>query len=55
MLSDGEAHEQAHDFVTTARRVVEQAIGERLEGEPLESPKEGKNPIAVERESARRT
>jgi hypothetical protein len=28
-----------HDFVTVARRVVEQAIGEQLDGSPLEPPK----------------
>jgi hypothetical protein len=36
-----------HDFVTVARRVVEQAIGEHLDGTPLENPDEGKNPHAV--------
>jgi len=36
-----------HDFVTVARRVVEQAIGEKLDGSPLEDPKAGKNPHAV--------
>lgn len=36
-----------HDFTVTARRVVEQAIGERLDGSPLEDPDEGKNPHAV--------
>jgi hypothetical protein len=36
-----------HDFATTARRVVEQAIGEHLDGTPLENPDEGKNPHAV--------
>jgi hypothetical protein len=36
-----------HDFVTVARRVVEQAIGERLDGSPLEDPNAGKNPAAV--------
>jgi hypothetical protein len=30
-----------------ARRVVEQAIGERLDGSPLPGPDEGKNPHAV--------
>lgn len=34
-----------HDFATIARRVVEQAIGETLEGKPL--PDTGKNPAAV--------
>ena len=36
-----------HDFVTVARRVVEQAIGEHLDGTPLENPDEGKNQHAV--------
>ena len=36
-----------HDFATVARRVVEQAIGERLDGTPLENPTHGKNPSAV--------
>jgi hypothetical protein len=29
------------------RRVVEQAIGEKLSGEPLDDPNSGKNPAAV--------
>jgi hypothetical protein len=36
-----------HDFATIARRVVEQAIGEKLTGEPLDDPNSGKNPAAV--------
>lgn len=36
-----------HDFTTVARRVVEQAIGERLDGSPLLDPNEAKNPHAV--------
>ena len=36
-----------HDFTTVARRVVEQAIGEKLDGTPLDDPNEGKNPHAV--------
>jgi hypothetical protein len=36
-----------HDFVAVARRVVEQAIGEHLDGTPLEDPDAGKNPHAV--------
>ena len=36
-----------HDFVTVARSVVEQAIGEHLDGTPLENPDAGKNPHAV--------
>ncbi len=36
-----------HDFVTVARNVVEQAIGEHLDGTPLENPDAGKNPHAV--------
>lgn len=37
----------AHDFTVTARRVVEQAIGERLDGSPLLDKDAGKNPAAV--------
>jgi hypothetical protein len=36
-----------HDFTVVARRVVEQAIGEKLDGSPLPDPNEGKNPAAV--------
>lgn len=36
-----------HDFTTIAKRVVEQAIGERLDGSPLPDPLKGKNPAAV--------
>ena len=36
-----------HDFTVVARRVVEQAIGEHLNGSPLTNPDEGKNPAAV--------
>jgi ribosomal protein S6E (S10) len=36
-----------HDFATNARRVVEQAIGEKLDGAPLDDPNAGKNPAAV--------
>jgi hypothetical protein len=36
-----------HDFTTVARRVVEQAIGEQLDGSPLPDKNKGKNPAAV--------
>ena len=36
-----------HDFVTVARNVVEQAIGEHLNGTPLGNPDADKNPHAV--------
>jgi hypothetical protein len=36
-----------HDFTTIARRVVEQAIGEKLDGTPLDDPHARKNPHAV--------
>lgn len=36
-----------HDFATIARSVVEKAIGEHLDGTPLEDPNVGKNPAAV--------
>lgn len=35
------------DFASIARSVVERAIGERLDGTPLENPDAGKNPQAV--------
>jgi hypothetical protein len=40
-----------HDFMTVARRVVEQAIGERLDGRPLEAKKE--KPATANRGHAR--
>ena len=36
-----------HDFATNARRIVEQTIGEHLDGTPLDDPNAGKNPAAV--------
>jgi hypothetical protein len=36
-----------HDFATVARKVVEQAIGEKMDGSPLDDPHAGKNPAAV--------
>ena len=36
-----------HDFATIARSVVEQAIGEKLDGSPLPDKDAGKNPAAV--------
>ena len=36
-----------HDFMTVARRVVEQAIGEQMDGSPLPDKDAGKNPAAV--------
>ena len=36
-----------HDFTVVARRVVEQAIGEKLDGSPLDDPNAGKNQAAV--------
>lgn len=36
-----------HDFATVARNVVERAIGEHLDGTPLEDRDKGKNPAAV--------
>jgi len=35
------------DFAVRARKIVEQAIGEHLDGTPLEDPNAGKNPHAV--------
>lgn len=45
--SKGKRVGTSHDFTTVARRVVEQAIGERLDGSPLPDPNAGKNPAAV--------
>jgi hypothetical protein len=36
-----------HDFAITALRVVEQAIGEKMDGSPLPDKDAGKNPHAV--------
>ena len=36
-----------HDFSTVALRVVEQAIGEKMDGSALDKPYKGKNPAAV--------
>ena len=36
-----------HDFSTIALRVVEQAIGEKMDGSALDDPHKGKNPAAV--------
>jgi hypothetical protein len=36
-----------HDFMAIGRRVVEHAIGEKLNGEPLDDPNAGKNPRSV--------
>lgn len=36
-----------HDFTVVARRVVEQTIGEHLDGTPLVDLNAGKNPHAV--------
>jgi hypothetical protein len=36
-----------HDFAANARRIVEQTIGEHLDGTPLDDPNAGKNPAAV--------
>lgn len=35
------------DFAVKALRVVEQAIGQKMDGSPLEDPDAGKNPAAV--------
>jgi hypothetical protein len=36
-----------HDFMTVGRNAVENIIGEKLSGEPLDDPNAGKNPAAV--------
>ena len=37
------------DFTSIARRVVETAIGEQMDGSPLPDPNAGKDPAAVSR------
>ena len=37
------------DFAVNAFRVVEQAIGEHMDGSPLEDPNAGKKPEAIAR------
>jgi len=36
-----------HDFFVNARRIVEHAIGEQMNGNPLRDPDAGKNPAAL--------
>src|SRR5262245_41667593 len=36
-----------HDFATVTRRVAEQAMGEKMDGSPLDDPNKGTNPAAV--------
>lgn len=36
-----------HDFAVNALRVVEEAMGEKMDGSPLPDPNAGKNPAAV--------
>ena len=38
---------KGRDFATIARNIVEKAIGEHLDGTPLEDPDAGKNPAAM--------
>jgi hypothetical protein len=38
---------QKRDFMQVARDVVERAIGERMDGAPLETPLDTRNPHAV--------
>ncbi len=38
---------EEHDFAVVARKVVESAIGEQMNGAPLDNPGAGKNPHAV--------
>jgi hypothetical protein len=35
------------DFMQVAREIVEKAIGEQMDGSPLENPDAGKNPAAL--------
>jgi hypothetical protein len=48
MPSRASKKSRGRDFMAVARRVVEEAIGERLDGSPLEPPKpDTRNPAAV--------
>ena len=38
---------EEHDFAIVARKVVEAAIGEQMDGSALDDPDAGKNPHAV--------
>jgi hypothetical protein len=38
---------EKRDFMQIAREVVERAIGEQMDGSPLQDPDAGKNPAAV--------
>jgi hypothetical protein len=38
---------EKRDFMQVAREVVEQAIGEHMDGTPLEAPVDSRNPHAV--------
>lgn len=38
---------KGRDFASNALRVVERAIGEHMDGTPLEDPNAGKNPTSV--------
>lgn len=40
---------ESMDFMAIARRTVEKAIGEHLDGSPLADPNAGKDPAAVSR------
>jgi hypothetical protein len=44
----------AHDFTVTARRVVEQAIGEKLDGSPLDKSAPSGRVSAARRASGRK-
>jgi hypothetical protein len=44
----------SHDFTVIARRVVEQAIGERLDGSPLDKPTPSGRVSAARRVSGHR-
>jgi hypothetical protein len=46
-LRDQKKRGTDHDFAVNAFRVVEQAIGEKMDGSPLPDPHAGKNPHAV--------
>jgi hypothetical protein len=53
IISTHSSTSKDRDFAVNAFRVDEQAIGEHIDGTPLENPNAGKNPAAVALDSAK--
>jgi hypothetical protein len=47
MTAKGKHSGAKRDFMQVAREVVEQAIGEKMDGSPLDIPEDKRNPHAV--------